>query len=190
MMMLGRRRRRYPSLQAFVNSLHRRRQEDRRGPLFVLFTARRWPTTKSLHPASSVLPGGPRGIQPIIIRPRTDRHVTDLICNSFSVMTVCNTPLWEYSGDNPGVCGHKRPYIGTLGARAPINTPVQCPWEARLIEQSPSQVKPYLHPFYSPVGLACPGVQVPTNDRWDLWSFMWVHVLHLSWETHPVSFLG
>jgi hypothetical protein len=36
-------------------------------------------------------------------RPRTDRRVTGLICNSFSVMTVCNPPLWEYSGDNPGV---------------------------------------------------------------------------------------
>jgi hypothetical protein len=36
-------------------------------------------------------------------RPRTDRRVTGLICNSFSVKTVCNPPLWEYSGDNPGV---------------------------------------------------------------------------------------
>jgi hypothetical protein len=35
-------------------------------------------------------------------RPRVDRQVTGLICNSFSVMTVCNPPLWEYSGDNPG----------------------------------------------------------------------------------------
>jgi hypothetical protein len=51
--MLGRRRRRYPSLQAFVNSLHQRRQDNRSGPPFVLFTARRRPTTKSLHPTSS-----------------------------------------------------------------------------------------------------------------------------------------
>jgi hypothetical protein len=36
-------------------------------------------------------------------RPRTDRRVMGLICNSFSVMTVCNPPLWEYSRDNPGV---------------------------------------------------------------------------------------
>ena len=35
-------------------------------------------------------------------RPRTEKRVTGLICNSFSVMTVCNPPLWEYSGDNPG----------------------------------------------------------------------------------------
>jgi hypothetical protein len=36
-------------------------------------------------------------------RPRTDRRVTGLICNCFSIMTVYNPPLWEYSGDNPGV---------------------------------------------------------------------------------------
>jgi hypothetical protein len=35
-------------------------------------------------------------------RPRMEKRVTGPICNSFSVMTVCNPPLWEYSGDNPG----------------------------------------------------------------------------------------
>jgi hypothetical protein len=33
--------------------------------------------------------------------PRVDERVTGLICNSFSIMTVCNLPLWEYSRDNP-----------------------------------------------------------------------------------------
>jgi hypothetical protein len=42
------------SLQAFVNSLHQLRQDDQRGPHFALFTARRRPTTKSLHPTSSL----------------------------------------------------------------------------------------------------------------------------------------
>jgi hypothetical protein len=51
-----------------------------------------------------------------------ERRVTGPICNSFSVVTVCNPPLWEYSGDSPGARGHKRPYNGTLGTRAPINT--------------------------------------------------------------------
>jgi hypothetical protein len=60
-------------------------------------------------------------------RPRTEKRVTGLICNSFSVMTVCNPLVWEYSGDCPGARGHKRPYIGTLDTRAPINTPVQYP---------------------------------------------------------------
>jgi hypothetical protein len=33
-------------------------------------------------------------------RPRVDKHITGLICNNFSVMTVCNLPLWEYSGNS------------------------------------------------------------------------------------------
>jgi hypothetical protein len=33
------------------------------------------------------------------------------------------------------------PYIETLGTQAPINTPVQCPWEAGLIELLPSRVE-------------------------------------------------
>jgi hypothetical protein len=71
-------------------------------------------------------------------------------------MTVCNPPLWEYSGDSPGARGHKRPYIGTLDTRAPINTPVQCPWEAGLAEQLPSQVKPCLHSYHSPCWINLP----------------------------------
>jgi hypothetical protein len=35
-------------------------------------------------------------------RPRLEKCVTGPICNGFSVMTVCNPPLWKYSGDNPG----------------------------------------------------------------------------------------
>jgi hypothetical protein len=35
-------------------------------------------------------------------KPRTKKRVMGPICNSFSIMTVCNPPLWEYSGDNPG----------------------------------------------------------------------------------------
>jgi hypothetical protein len=60
-------------------------------------------------------------------RPLTEKRVMGLICNSFSIMTVCNPPLWEYSRDSPGTRGHKRLYIGMLDTRAPINTPVQCP---------------------------------------------------------------
>jgi hypothetical protein len=94
--------------------------------------------------------------------PRVGKRVMGLICNSFSVMTGCNLPLWEYSRDNLGTRGHKRPCLGTLAARVPINTPVQCPWEARLTEQSPFHSKPCLHSFHSPVGSTCLGEQVPT----------------------------
>jgi hypothetical protein len=62
-------------------------------------------------------------------------------------MTVCNPPLWEYPRDNPDAWGHKRPNIRTLGTRAPINTPVQCPREARLTELLPSREKPCLRSF-------------------------------------------
>jgi hypothetical protein len=51
--LLGRRRTHYPSLQAFVTSQHQRRQDDWRGPPFVLLAVRRRPTTKSLHLTSS-----------------------------------------------------------------------------------------------------------------------------------------
>jgi hypothetical protein len=118
--MLGRRRRRYPSLQAFVTSLHQQRKDDRR-------------KTKAYDEVSPshvlIRPRGPRGIRPTVIGPRMEKRVMGLICNSFSVMTVCNPPLWKYSGDSPGARGHKhkRPYIGTLDTRALINTPVQCP---------------------------------------------------------------
>jgi hypothetical protein len=51
--MLGQRRTRYLSLQAFVTSLHQRKLDDRRSPPFVLLTARRRHTAKSPHPTSS-----------------------------------------------------------------------------------------------------------------------------------------
>jgi hypothetical protein len=51
--MLGRRQRRYPSLQALVTSTHQWKLDDRRRSPFVLLTARRRPTTKSRHPTSS-----------------------------------------------------------------------------------------------------------------------------------------
>jgi hypothetical protein len=161
---LGRRRRRYPSLQAFVTSPHQRRQDDRRGPPFVLLIARRRPTTKLSIPRPHPT-WRPTRDSAHCNRPCMERRVMGLICNSFSVMTVCNPPLWEYSGDSLSARGHKRPYNGTLDSRAPINTPVQCPWETRLTEQLSSRVKPCLHSFHSPVGSTYPGEQVLTNCK-------------------------
>jgi hypothetical protein len=51
--MLGRRRRRYPSLQPLSISLHQRRKNDRRGPPFALYTTIRRPTTTSPRLTSS-----------------------------------------------------------------------------------------------------------------------------------------
>jgi hypothetical protein len=75
-------------------------------------------TTGGFHPSSSTLQDeGLRQGRPVprphptwrptwdsahCNRPRTEKCITGLICNGFSVMTVCNPTLWEYSGDSPG----------------------------------------------------------------------------------------
>jgi hypothetical protein len=75
-------------------------------------------TTGEVHPSSSTLqdeglrrrcpvPRPPLTWRPTwdsthCNRPRTEKCVTGPICNGFSVMTVCNPPLWEYSGDSLG----------------------------------------------------------------------------------------
>jgi hypothetical protein len=51
--LLGRRRRRYPSLQPSSISLHQRKQNDRRGPPFVFYTTRQRSTLTSPRPTSS-----------------------------------------------------------------------------------------------------------------------------------------
>jgi hypothetical protein len=64
--------------------------------------------------------------------PRADKLLQASSIIAFSVMTVCNLPLWEYSGDSPGTRGHKRPYQRTVDTRVPINTPVQCPLRGQI----------------------------------------------------------
>jgi hypothetical protein len=91
--MLGRRRRRYPSLDAFAKS--RCTNGDK--------------TTGRLHPSSNVpqdeglrrgrpIPRsaqheGPRAIRPIVTGPTWPLRITGLICKGFSVITVCNPTL-------------------------------------------------------------------------------------------------
>jgi hypothetical protein len=116
--MLVRRRRRYPSLEAFIASLH----QLARFP-FVTSIARRRPDPDEVY--WSRVPH--RARRPTwnsahYNGPHVDRQVTGLICNSFSVMMVCNPPLWEYSRDNPSTRGHNRPCLGTFDARVLINT--------------------------------------------------------------------
>jgi hypothetical protein len=91
--MLGRRRRRYPSLDAFAN--------------FVVLTETRRLAVSTLRPIRCktkayvevalsrglVQREGPRRIWPIVTGP---------VCEGFSVMTVCNPALWEYSEDDLG----------------------------------------------------------------------------------------
>jgi hypothetical protein len=47
--------------------------------------------------------GGPRVIRPIVTGPAWPLRITSLICKGLPVITICNPPLWEYSGDNLGV---------------------------------------------------------------------------------------
>jgi hypothetical protein len=99
--MLGRRQRHYPSLEALVTSTHQQKLDDWHRPPFVLLTARRRPTTKSRHLTSSPNLEAHVGCD-LSYQASMEKRVTGPICNGFSVMTVCNPPLWEYSRDNPG----------------------------------------------------------------------------------------
>jgi hypothetical protein len=73
--MLGRRQRRYPSLEAFVASLHQRTRDEWRGcPSSSPLQDEGQTPTKSAGPTSLISPGGPRGIQPTAMGPAwTDR---------------------------------------------------------------------------------------------------------------------
>jgi hypothetical protein len=100
--MLGRRRRRHPSLVAFA---------DLTEP-----TEAKRPTVSTLRPTrcktkayDEVAPSrglvqheGPRRIRPTVTGPARLSALRSLICEGFSVMTVCNPALWEYSGDDLG----------------------------------------------------------------------------------------
>jgi hypothetical protein len=100
--MLGRRRRRYPSLDAFAN-------------LAALTETRRL-AVSTLHPIRCktkaydevalsrglIQREGPRRIRPIVTGPARLLRITGPVCEGFSVMTVCNPALWEYSRDDLG----------------------------------------------------------------------------------------
>jgi hypothetical protein len=54
-------------------------------------------------PRGLIQPEGPRAIRPIVTGPVWPLRITGLICKGFSVITVGNPALREYSGDNLGV---------------------------------------------------------------------------------------
>jgi hypothetical protein len=100
--MLGRRRRRYPSLDAFANLAAP--TETRQLADSTLCPTRR--RTKAygevVPPRGLVQPEGPRTIRPIVTGPALPLRITGLICKGFSVITVCSPSLREYSEDNLG----------------------------------------------------------------------------------------
>jgi hypothetical protein len=100
--MLGRRRRRYPSLDAFANLAA---STEAKRP--VVSTLR--PTRYKMKAYDEVAPSrvlvqheGPRGIWPIVTGPARLSVLRARFIKGFSVMTVCNPALWEYSGDDLG----------------------------------------------------------------------------------------
>jgi hypothetical protein len=135
--MLGQRRRCYPSLDAFVASIHQRRQGRRsdedfatglRGRPSLLSIARQRPDSDDVcQPHVLIRSGSPSKIWPSLTGPAGISVLRASSIIAFSVMTDCNLPLGEYSEDTLGSRGHKRPCLGAVGTRAPINTPVQYP---------------------------------------------------------------
>jgi hypothetical protein len=100
--MLGRRRRRHPSLDAFASFAAP--TETRRSSVFTLRPMRRWTRAyDEVVPSRGLVQhGGPRVIRPIVTGPAWPLRITGLICKGFPVITVCNPALWEFSGDNLG----------------------------------------------------------------------------------------
>jgi hypothetical protein len=107
--MLGRRRRRHPSLDAFARLAAT--TETRR-----LADSTLHPTHRKTKAYGEVVPshdliqhGGPRVTRPITAGPAWPLRITGLICKGFPVITIYNPALWEYSKDNQGARGHMRP---------------------------------------------------------------------------------
>jgi hypothetical protein len=101
-------------------------------------------------------------IRPIEMGPAWTGVVRAVSVIRFTVMTVCNLPSWEYSGDKPGTRGSKCLCQGQAAPRVPINTPVLCLGTGRLTKLLAFGVKlckPY--PYFL-VGSTCLGGKVPT----------------------------
>jgi hypothetical protein len=52
--------------------------------------------------------GGPCVTRPIVMGPARTSVVRVVSIIGFTLMTICNLPSWEYSGDKPGTRGSKR----------------------------------------------------------------------------------
>jgi hypothetical protein len=100
--MLGRRRRRHPSLDAFAVVV---------GPTETKTTGRfilrpichRTKTCDEVIPSYDLVQHeGPRVIRPIVTGPAWPLRITGLIYKGIPVITVCNPALWEYSRNNLG----------------------------------------------------------------------------------------
>jgi hypothetical protein len=91
--LLGRRRRRHPSLDAFARLAAP--TETRRLADFTLRpTRRRTKAYDEVVPSHGLVQhGGPCMIWPIVTGPAWPLHITGLICKGFPIITVCNPAL-------------------------------------------------------------------------------------------------
>jgi hypothetical protein len=100
--MLGRRRRRHPSLEC-LRQPRCTNGDKTTGGLTLRPTHRRTKACDEVVPSRGLVQhGGPRVIRPIVTGPAWPLRITGLICKGLPVITVCNPALWEYSGDNLG----------------------------------------------------------------------------------------
>jgi hypothetical protein len=91
--MLGRRRRRYPSLDAFA-ILAAPTEAKRLAVSTLRPTHRRTKAYDEVAPSHALVQHeGPRAIRPIVTGPAWPLRITSLICKGFSVITVCNPAL-------------------------------------------------------------------------------------------------
>jgi hypothetical protein len=91
--MLGRRRRRYPSLDAFSN-LAAPTEAKRLAVSTLRPTRCRTKAYDEVAPSRALVQHeGPRGIRLIVTGPAWLLRITGLICKGFSVITVCNPAL-------------------------------------------------------------------------------------------------
>jgi hypothetical protein len=97
--------------------------------LSLLFSIarRRQDFDEACKPHVLIMSGSPNGIWPTVTGPAGMSVLRVSSVMAFSIMTVYNLPLGEYSEDTLGTRGHKRPCTRMVGTRVPINTPIQYP---------------------------------------------------------------
>src|SRR5688572_14182872 len=88
-------------------SRRRRPDGDLRGPLRGRVARRRLCRSLWVSHVVTAL-GGPCGIWPTVMGPARISALRVVSVIGFIVMTACNLPSWEYSGDKLGTRGHKR----------------------------------------------------------------------------------
>jgi hypothetical protein len=173
--MLGRGRTRHPSLDAFVSSSLQRRLHPQNaseqaegtswtetGVVLSLLKDKGSVEVYGSHVVTTL--GGPCWIRPTITGPARIGVLRAAFVIALTIMTVCNLPSWEYSGDKLGTRGYNRLWQGTGGTSSAYKYPVQCPLRGRLTKLLPSHDELCQYSFHFPVRSTCPGEQVPTSS--------------------------